>query len=162
MGGGYGGCPAAFSPKGKGGKGGKDGGPPRKRFKGGGDGTPYPADGPTVNAEVRFDDTETAQRAADTLNGSQIGGATITVEMDPNSKDGTRIKVAGVPKGADWQEVKDHFGQIGRVAFADIKGRGKGNPLGLPVNGICRYEDPNNASLAVATFDGTSMDGYTI
>jgi len=139
-----------------------DMGPPRKRFRE--NGVPIPNDGPPQNAEVRFDDATTAQLAANTLNGSDLGGTIIMVELDPGSKDGTRIKVSGIPSGAGWQDIKDHFNQVGRVAFADIKGKGKGRAggTGEPVSGLIRYETPEEAIAAVNTFNGTMVGDRVI
>merc|ERR1719401_40032 len=49
--------------------------------------------------------------------------------MDSRSQDGSRLLVTGIPPGIEWQELKDHFGAIGRVAFVntiDQGGKSKG------------------------------------
>jgi len=77
--------------------------------------------------EVRYDDASLAQVAVASFNGSMLGGAEIEVKLDMNSQDGSKVVVKGIPPGLDWQELKDHFGTIGRVAFCDVKGgKGKG------------------------------------
>lgn len=140
------------------GKGFMDGQPPRKRGRFGKDGAPLPADGPPQTAEVRFDDTPTAQRAVEALNGSLLGGSTVTVEMDAMSKDATRIRVYGIPSNCDWQELKDHFNQIGRVAFAEMKGKGRGRPTSnLPVAGVVRFESSDDAQNAVDMLNASQM-----
>merc|ERR1712151_1421811 len=51
--------------------------------------------------------------------------------LDPHSKDNTRLIVTGIPPGMEWQELKDHFKPIGRVAHANVKGgSGKGGKGG--------------------------------
>merc|ERR1740123_2002462 len=99
--GGMGGCFGGMGAMG-GGKGGAQGG-------GGGMG------------EVRFQLAESAQVAAQALNGSMIMGQQITVTPDVSSKDGTKVLVSGLGPGVKWQELKDHFAQAGAIAFAGTK-----------------------------------------
>merc|ERR1719491_2760848 len=80
--------------------------------------------------EIRYDDPMHAQMAVSDLNGSTFSGSTITVRLDTKSKDGTKLVVEGVPSGTEWQELKDHFSQMGTVAFAGVKGAAKGNGKG--------------------------------
>jgi len=80
--------------------------------------------------EVRYDEHEIAQNAMRQLNGSTLGGAQIFIEADQKSKDGTRLLIHNIPSGIAWQELKDHFSPMGRVAFCDIKGKGKGKQPG--------------------------------
>merc|ERR1712232_767701 len=77
------------------------------------------SDGPVIG-EVRYTDGAHAQLAINTLNGTQIGGSSIFVMAAPNSQDGTKLMVQGLPNGCQWQELKDHFAQIGSVAFAQV------------------------------------------
>merc|ERR1711862_105161 len=37
-----------------------------------------------------------------------------------DSQDGTKLMVKGFTPGTQWQELKDHFGQVGPVAFAAV------------------------------------------
>ena len=53
-------------------------------------------DARTAAGEIRYDDPETAQAAVEALNGSEFGGATIHVRLDPHSKDNTRL-IDGAP-----------------------------------------------------------------
>lgn len=76
--------------------------------------------------EVRYDDPSHAQQAVTELNGSRLGGGKISVTQDMKSQDGSKLIVKGIPPGIEWQELKDHFASIGQVAFADVKGAGKG------------------------------------
>jgi len=86
----------------------------------------------SMTAEVRFEDAQAAQAAAHALNGSILGGGEIQVVLDTTSTDGCKLAVSNVPAGLEWQELKDHFGQCGTVAFVQTsaekasKGKGKG------------------------------------
>jgi len=95
-------------PQGWGGKGGKA----PKGGKGG--------NGPKIG-EIRFDDPDDAAVAIDHLNGSYFEDSQITVEMDPASTDGTKLVVKGLPPHAQWQELKDHFKEVGVVAYAGFR-----------------------------------------
>mmetsp|Transcript_96803 Transcript_96803/g.172213 ORF Transcript_96803/g.172213 Transcript_96803/m.172213 type:complete len:459 (-) Transcript_96803:42-1418(-) len=108
-----------------GGKGGYDGGK-GKNGKGGG----YSAGGNGEKiGEIRFDDPDDAQVAVDHLSGSMMAdGSTISVELDPNSSDGTKLVVKGVAPSCQWQELKDHFKDIGVVAYAGFKESGGYEP----------------------------------
>jgi len=70
--------------------------------------------------EVRYDSPADTRRAVMQLNGSLLNGYPITLQMDATSKDGTKLIVYGIAPGVEWQEMKDHFGRIGVVAFANI------------------------------------------
>merc|ERR1740121_1527389 len=96
--------------------------------------------GPAAAAEVRFENEADAMQAVQLLNGTSIGGGELTVTLDEGSQDRTRLIVSGVPPGVEWQELKDHFGQVGTVAYANIpkpgqkggKGaNGKGGDFGM-------------------------------
>ena len=69
-----------------------------------------------ASAEVRFDNPADVQAALD-LSGSELGGGIITCSPDPNSQDGSKIIVTGIPRGVEWQELKDHFKVCGTVAL---------------------------------------------
>merc|ERR1712226_230072 len=75
---------------------------------------------------IRYDDPSHAQLALKMLNGSLLGGVPICIELDQMSRDLTRLIIHGIPSGIEWQELKDHFKQIGTVAFSEVKGGGKG------------------------------------
>jgi len=113
--------------------------------------------GPTQTAIVRYEDPKAAERAVIELSGSTMNDLPIQVELDAKSKDATRIIVTGVPSEAEWQELKDHFGKIGKVAFADVKGDSNAT-----VTGIVRYETAELAATALHALNGTQMDGNTI
>lgn len=71
-------------------------------------------------AEVRFDHPDDALEALVRSNGSLIHGYQVSVELDPTSMDRSKLRVAGLPPGMQWQEVKDHFSQFGQVGFAQV------------------------------------------
>merc|ERR1719287_474262 len=72
----------------------------------------------TYVGEVRYDNPLHAQQALQQLNGSALGGSQIFVQASPGSQDGTKLLVRGLTAATQWQELKDHFGVIGTVAFA--------------------------------------------
>merc|ERR1719277_2048745 len=72
--------------------------------------------------EVRYESPMHAQLAAMQLNGSQLNGAQISLGFDQTSQDSTKLWVTGIPPGTAWQELKDHFGSVGKVAYANVKG----------------------------------------
>merc|ERR1719313_3020292 len=67
--------------------------------------------GPKIQGEVRYDTAEMASTAMQLLNGTSMHGSEIEIIVDPNSKDGTKLIVSGMPSGIGWQEMKDHFKQ---------------------------------------------------
>eukprot|EP00421_Protoceratium_reticulatum_P070185 CAMPEP_0168421054 /NCGR_PEP_ID=MMETSP0228-20121227/33085_1 /TAXON_ID=133427 /ORGANISM="Protoceratium reticulatum, Strain CCCM 535 (=CCMP 1889)" /LENGTH=515 /DNA_ID=CAMNT_0008434953 /DNA_START=22 /DNA_END=1565 /DNA_ORIENTATION=- len=106
--------------------------PPMKRFKGAfagkGVGKGKSTGTPGECGEVRFDNVESAQRAYQVLDNSVLMGVQIRIVPDTHSQDGTKVLVYNMPPGIGWQELKDHFSQVGTVCFASIarKGLGKG------------------------------------
>lgn len=82
--------------------------------------------GEELRGEVRYDDPQHAQLALRTLNGSMLGASQIFIQTDPMSTDGSKLTVTGIAPGTDWRNLKDLFATIGTVAFADVKGGGKG------------------------------------
>jgi len=112
--------------------------------------------GSSTAAEVRYETAAIAQMAANTLNGSILGGATITVTLDVSSQDNTKLMVANVPAGIEWQELKDHFKQCGTVAFVQVNdGKAKGG-------GEVRFDDAATAQHAVDTLNGSNLGGANI
>eukprot|EP00933_Yihiella_yeosuensis_P061570 TRINITY_DN6439_c2_g1_i1.p1 TRINITY_DN6439_c2_g1~~TRINITY_DN6439_c2_g1_i1.p1 ORF type:complete len:581 (-),score=132.50 TRINITY_DN6439_c2_g1_i1:275-1939(-) len=74
------------------------------------------------HGEVRMSTADEAAEAVHRLNGSMIGDSQIVVETDPASHDGSKLIVMNLPPQCQWQELKDHFGQCGVVAFAGREG----------------------------------------
>merc|ERR1719221_1657492 len=88
-----------------------------------------PAPGTGVG-EIRYDFPAHTRQAMATLNGSSLQGFRITLQLDQTSKDGTKLIVYGLAPGIEWQEMKDHFAQIGVVAYANVTSRGPGSAKG--------------------------------
>jgi len=119
--------------------------------------------GPRVAGEVRFETADGAERAVSMLDGSAMGdhGDIISVYADPGSQDGTKVIVSGMPPGTGWQDLKDHFRQVGaEIAFAGLLGAGAGAG-GIQV-GEVRFDDPSHAPLAVKKLNGSMMLGTQI
>lgn len=149
--------------------------PPVKRFKGDGKangvGKGVRSTGePQEEGEVRFRAAEAAQRAVQHLNQSLYLDKQISVALDPMSPDGTKVVVTNMPAGIAWQELKDHFGQVGEVHYANIGrtadiGGGKGFGLaehGKPCVGEVRYNTREEATQAMHFFDGQLFKGVQI
>merc|ERR1719356_1209341 len=127
--------------------------------------------GPSIG-EVRMSNAQEAMNAVTMLNGAQMLGSILQVNLHPGSQDGTKLQVSGIPPGAAWQELKDLFGSCGTVMHADVapvggsfsKGSGaKGFPT-VPgaVNGTVRFADPVAAQMAIAQLNGAQLGGGQI
>merc|ERR1712187_678222 len=116
----------------------------------------------TFSGEVRFETAEAAAQAVESLNGCEMAGGegALNIVLDPTSKDGTKLIVTNVPPGAQWQELKDHFAQIGQpVIFCNVKQVPGGDAAGAAE---VRYDDPQHAQLALQTLNGIVLQGSTI
>lgn len=118
-------------------------------------------------AEVRFESAHDAMQVLQSLQGSSISGAPVQLDMDPQSQDGTKILVHGVPAATDWQEVKDHFSQVCPVSFCGFKD-GKASeamaqeaPTG-PRIGEVRFADPQQAAAAMERMQGKPIFGHPV
>jgi len=101
--------------------------------------------------EVRYANPVHAQLALKTLNGKELGGAKLTLLADPTSQDQSKLIITDLPAGVEWQELKDHFSQVGEVAYA-----------GVLLPGEVRFEKPEDALAAIAHLDGAVVDGATL
>jgi len=70
-----------------------------------------------ASAEVRFESAESARLAVKELDGSQWKGRTIKVAPHHNTKDGTKVVVTVLAASFEWKDLKEYFGQVGRVEF---------------------------------------------
>jgi len=71
---------------------------------------------------------------------------------DPD--EGRMISVGGLPTTAEWQELKDHMKQVGKVEFVQVlTDKGQGN------TGFVRYSNVLEAQAAIAQLDGSMMAG---
>merc|ERR1719330_862685 len=84
-------------------------------------GMPGMGGGGSKVGEVRFDNPQSALVAIQALNESVLMGETIQVVADTSSADATKVLVSGLAGGVGWQDLKDHFKQVGKVSFAAIK-----------------------------------------
>lgn len=80
--------------------------------------------------EVRFSAAHEAQKAVETLHGTDFQGAAINVEADKSSTDGTKILIYDLPDTTHYQALKDYFSTAGTVLYAGIKGGAKGKGKG--------------------------------
>mmetsp|Transcript_105227 Transcript_105227/g.285753 ORF Transcript_105227/g.285753 Transcript_105227/m.285753 type:complete len:430 (-) Transcript_105227:58-1347(-) len=117
--------------------------------------------GPSIG-EVRMSTAEEALLATQLLNGSQLGGGTIQVTMHANSTDNTKLAVTGIPAGVSWQDLKDFFKQCGTVMHADTAQAGHGGGGQHPGTGEVRYDDPQQAMLALQALNGSQLGSSQI
>lgn len=82
----------------------------------------------TVVGEVRFENAPDALEAVRRFDGGFLGQSQVTVEIDQSSQDGAKVAVHGLPPTFKWQELKDTFSEVGRVAFAGVQSGGRGGP----------------------------------
>eukprot|EP00927_Polykrikos_kofoidii_P076068 TRINITY_DN7279_c0_g1_i1.p1 TRINITY_DN7279_c0_g1~~TRINITY_DN7279_c0_g1_i1.p1 ORF type:complete len:859 (+),score=135.60 TRINITY_DN7279_c0_g1_i1:328-2577(+) len=127
---------------------------------------------PSEEAEVRFFSSDSAKHAVQTFNGAILNGMQIHVAIDPACPE--RVLVTNMPAGVSWQELKDHFSQVGEVQFSNIgkhrgmhggsHGRGgfDGQDSGQPFVGEINYNSPSQAQAAMHMLDGTEMRGVRI
>lgn len=113
--------------------------------------------GPKLTGEIRYDTPEAALAAFQLLQGSAMeGGGQIQIQMDPASKDRTKLLISNLPAGTGWQDLKDHFNQTGApVAYSGV------NPPGGLI-GEVRYDDPSHAMVAMQSLNGSMLCGSQI
>lgn len=113
--------------------------------------------GPKLTGEVRFDTAELAEQALQ-LDGSELDGHDIGVSVDPHSQDATKLHVKGLPPGCRWQELKDHFSQMGTApVYADVNSAASGACIGE-----VRYDVLAHAKMALQQLNGSTLGEATI
>lgn len=80
-----------------------------------------------------------------------------------------KVYVGQLPYSTTWQDLKDHFMQVGTVVYTKILvdkakgGKGGANPDGWSKGmGIVEFDTPEEAQLAVSTLNGTEIGGRAI
>jgi len=68
-----------------------------------------------------------------------------------------RISVTNLPQGCSWQDLKDHFRQIGEVCFADVRRDHDGRE-----NGIVEFKYLEDMKEAVRKLDKSKLRGSSI
>ncbi|CAK0833566.1 unnamed protein product [Prorocentrum cordatum] len=108
--------------------------------------------------EIRMSTAQEAEKALQLLNGSQLMGSTIEVKLHSGSTDATKLQISGIPAGAAWQELKDHFASCGTVLHSET------TPIipGQEVTGEVRFEDAQHAQLALKTLNGSMIGSSQI
>jgi len=108
--------------------------------------------------EIRMSTAAEAEKALQLLNGSQLMGSTLEVKLHSGSTDATKLQISGIPAGAAWQELKDHFASVGTVLHSAT------TPLipGQEFTGEVRFEDPQHAQLALKTLNGSQIGSSQI
>merc|ERR1719416_98048 len=75
--------------------------------------------GPPIG-EVRFETAVAAQMAVQHLNGLQIHGMQVIVELD--QQEASKVIVRNLPESINWDEIREQFGSIGPVVSAGFQG----------------------------------------
>merc|ERR1740123_616429 len=110
---------------------------------------------PTMG-QVRFATAIQAQTALG-LNGSNVNGYEIQVQMNAGSKDGTKLSVFNLPPDFGWQDLKDYFTQAGATPIFVETNAGK-----AALTAEVRFDSPQLAQTAVASLDQSWLNGCQI
>mmetsp|Transcript_85872 Transcript_85872/g.156498 ORF Transcript_85872/g.156498 Transcript_85872/m.156498 type:complete len:407 (-) Transcript_85872:32-1252(-) len=80
-----------------------------------------------------------------------------------------KVYVCQLPYKVTWQDLKDHFGQVGTVVYSNVfceqnvTGEASANPLGWSKgNGVVEFSTAEEAELAIQTMNGTPMGSRSI
>lgn len=108
----------------------------------------------SFNAVVRFGFPEAAQAAVDTLNGTTLANqkgklriSTVTSNQGIR-KNECRVRVQGFEPQTTWEDVAEHFENVGRVAFVQMRG----------YEAIVRFTCAEDAFAAITQLNGTSLE----
>jgi RNA recognition motif-containing protein len=72
---------------------------------------------------------------------------------------GCQVFVSNLSFETSWQDLKDHFRQIGEIAHADVKESADGQSKGF---GTVRFNDPADALKAIAELNGVELKGRAL
>jgi RNA recognition motif-containing protein len=116
--------------------------------------------GPAVGADMSAATGMWASDASRRLGGGGFTSAaealtasrTIAAESDPST-----LYVGNLPTKFTWQSLKDKFKEIGYVVFADVKPDSRQGSVGT-----VRYKNPDDAIKAIASLNGSIVEGRTI
>lgn len=76
----------------------------------------------TRYGEVRFADADQAWNAKAELDGTELLGKKIRVELDASTDNLDKVLVHGLTNAVAWQELADHFKECGEVRFCTVHG----------------------------------------
>jgi len=76
----------------------------------------------TRYGEVRFADADQAWYAKAELDGTELLGKRLRVELDASTDSLDKILVHGLTNAVAWQELADHFKECGEVKFCTVHG----------------------------------------
>lgn len=76
----------------------------------------------TRYGEVRFSDADEAWNAKAELDGTELLGKKIWVELDASTDRLDKVLVHGLTGAVAWQELKDHFKECGHIKFCTVHG----------------------------------------
>ena len=111
---------------------------------------------------VEYGNAKIASKAIIELNGTELKGRTIHVREDRESVEHatcTRIYVSNLAYEVSWQDLKDHFKQVGYVSRADVMTDDVGKSKGY---GIVEFTDTAAAQKAIDELNNTQICGREI
>jgi RNA recognition motif-containing protein len=129
---------------------------------------------------VEYSAPEEAARAISQLNNREFHGRNVFIREDREDKkfdnpaggnfdfpsgsgsfggnhqgSSTKVSVSNLSHGTSWQQLKDAFKAAGEVVRADVDPKNRGN-------GTVTFGSLSDAQNAVATLNGTMVDGHSI
>lgn len=137
---------------------------------------PTPAGGFGGLGEVRYENPQHALLAVQQLNNSIFLGSVLNLQLSTASQDGTKVSIRGIPPGAHWNDLKQHFGQVGPVAYAAVPQGDMGAAVsstqgkkpqpkvisGMAGAGEVRYVNSTHAQAALQSLAGLTLRGQPI
>lgn len=73
--------------------------------------------------------------------------------------EGRQVSVGNLAWGVDWQNLKDHFKQVGHVQFVEIPEDAQGRSKG---HGTVRFASEQGAQRAIDELNDTDLGGRRI
>lgn len=128
---------------------------------------------------VEFERADEAADAIKRLHDSTLTGRPIIVREDREDRDlprgglsgargdgdgdavrvGRRVYVGNLSWSTSWQDLKDHFRQIGTVVYSNVMEEDGGRSKGC---GIVEFERPSQAARAIEELNGSKLKGRPI
>jgi len=118
---------------------------------------------PPYFAFIEFSDARDCEDAARRRDGAELLGQRIRCEVakggDPRGSTrpvnarstGYRVVVKNLPRGASWQDLKDHFRAYVRPVYTEVKRDGDG------ATGVAEFETYDDMKLAIKKCDDTEF-----
>lgn len=108
---------------------------------------------------VTYTTPEAATRAISELDGSVINDRTINVRENQPHQPSPTIFVGNLAWEVTWQELKDHFRQVGEIVHADVLKDYNGVSKGC---GVVEFQSSKQAQDAIVMFNQSELKGRSI